>query len=44
MVPSGNASEVTPADLVSWSIYGDAVQLAGEPLEIPGFNSKAPFA
>lgn len=41
IIPSVNASEVTPADLVSWDIYTTCYgQLKGEEKEIESYNSK----
>ena len=37
-----NASEVTPADLCAFKLYGKAYQLDGSPTPIKGFNSMDP--
>ncbi len=34
-----NASEITPADLCKWDIFEEAVQVQGEPRDIPDYGS-----
>ncbi len=42
-LPRGlNVSEITPIDLVRFSLYGEAVQLLGDVGDIRGFNSVDP--
>ena len=43
-VRSLNASQVTPAGLIEWSIYSDCYQLSGVAETLPRFNSMAPSA
>ncbi len=42
VVPSINASEVTPIELCRWDIFEGCYQLAGKPMAIRGFNTLPP--
>jgi len=38
-IPPVNASEQTPADVIRWNLYHCAIQILGEPMEIPDLGT-----